>query len=421
MRDRVILHSDMNCCYASIEHLYHPEYAGQPLAVGGDPEERHGIILTADYGAKKYGVKVGMALWQALECCPNLIIVRPRMDLYLRFSRMAREIYREYTDLVEPFGIDECWLDVTDSEALKGDGLKIAEEIRGRMKAELGITVSVGVSYNKIFAKLGSDYKKPDAVTTMYREEVPGKVWPLPASDLLYVGSATKRRLAHMGILTIGDLAHAEVRYLEAELGKMGWVLHGFANGYDETPVALEGTEPPIKSVGNTMTTPKDLTTDEEVKVTFYCLAESVGARLRENGFCCGGIEIWVREAADGLPGFSRQMGLPIPTNITGELAEHAFALFHREYDWRHPVRGLGIRGIRLSISGNWEQPDLFTDVERRNHLKQADVAVDEIRKRFGYGSVQRGLMYRDRLLAEQNIKEEHVVYPHAYRRDKGQ
>ena len=208
MGDRVILHSDINCCYASIEHLHHPELAGKPLAVGGDPEARHGIVLTADYIAKKYGVKTGMALWQAKQVCPDITFVSPRMDLYLRFSRMAHEIYAEYTDRQEPYGIDECWLDVTGSSSLKGDGLLIAQEISRRMKSELGITVSVGVSFNKIFAKLGSDYKKPDAITTMYKSEFKQKAWSLPVADLLYVGKSTNRKLALFGIKTIGCLLY---------------------------------------------------------------------------------------------------------------------------------------------------------------------------------------------------------------------
>ena len=222
MGDRVILHSDINCCYASIEHLHHPELAGKPLAVGGDPEARHGIVLTADYIAKKYGVKTGMALWQAKQVCPDITFVSPRIDLYLRFSRMAHEIYAEYTDRQEPYGIDECWLDVTGSSSLKGDGLLIAQEISRRMKSELGITVSVGVSFNKIFAKLGSDYKKPDAITTMYKSEFKQKAWSLPVADLLYVGKSTNRKLALFGIKTIGDLARADEDVLNSHLGKIG-------------------------------------------------------------------------------------------------------------------------------------------------------------------------------------------------------
>ena len=219
--NRTILHSDCNCFYASVELLHHPELRGKPVAVGGDPEARHGIVLTADYTAKRYGVKTGMALWQAKQICQEIIFVPPRMDLYLRFSRMAQEIYADYTDKREPYGIDESWLDVTDSATLKGDGFHIAQEISSRMKKELGITVSVGVSFNKIFAKLGSDYKKPDAITTMYEDEFQRKAWCLPVSDLLYVGNATNKKLYSMGIRTIGDLAESDETLLVRKLGKI--------------------------------------------------------------------------------------------------------------------------------------------------------------------------------------------------------
>ena len=327
MGDRVILHSDINCCYASIEHLHHPELAGKPLAVGGDPEARHGIVLTADYIAKKYGVKTGMALWQAKQVCPDITFVSPRMDLYLRFSRMAHEIYAEYTDRQEPYGIDECWLDVTGSSSLKGDGLLIAQEISRRMKSELGITVSVGVSFNKIFAKLGSDYKKPDAITTMYKSEYKQKAWSLPVADLLYVGKSTNRKLALFGIKTIGDLARADEDVLNSHLGKMGSILWSFANGYDDSPVKLENTHAPIKSVGNSTTTPKDLVCDEDVKIVLYILAESVAARLRENGFQCRVVEISVRD--NELFSFTRQKKIDHATNITGEIAAYAYQIFN--------------------------------------------------------------------------------------------
>ena len=209
---------------------------------------------------------------------------------------MAHEIYAEYTDKQEPYGIDECWLDVTGSSSLKGDGLLIAQEISRRMKSELGITVSVGVSFNKIFAKLGSDYKKPDAITTMYKSEFKQKAWSLPVADLLYVGKSTNRKLALFGIKTIGDLARADEEVLNSHLGKMGSILWSFANGYDDSPVKLENTHAPIKSVGNSTTTPKDLVCDEDVKIVLYILAESVAARLRENGFRCRGVEISVRD-----------------------------------------------------------------------------------------------------------------------------
>ena len=294
--NRTILHSDCNCFYVSVELLHHPELRGKPVAVGGDPEARHGIVLTADYTAKRYGVKTGMALWQAKQVCPDITFLPPRMDLYLRFSRMAQEIYADYTDKREPYGIDESWLDVTDSATLKGDGFHIAQEISSRMKKELGITVSVGVSFNKIFAKLGSDYKKPDAITTMYEDEFQRKAWCLPVSDLLYVGNATNKKLYSMGIRTIGDLAKSDETLLVRKLGKMGSILWAFANGYDESPVKLENTSAPVKSVGNSTTTPRDMETDEDFKIVLYILAESVAARLRENGFRCRTVEISVRD-----------------------------------------------------------------------------------------------------------------------------
>ena len=293
--DRIILHSDCNCFYASVEMLHHPELAGKPLAVGGDPEARHGIVLTANYIAKRMGVKTGMALWQARQACPDLVFVPPRMDLYLRFSRMAREIYLEYTDQVENFGCDEAWLAVERSRSIKGDGMTIAREISDRIKQELGITVSIGVSWNKIFAKLGSDYKKPDDITEISRENYKEIVWPLPASDLLYVGRSTERKLSRVGIHTIGELACAEPAHLQSFLGKMGLVLSAFANGLDDSPVSEDGYHAPVKSIGNSTTTPRDLTTDTDVKIILMALSESVAARLRKNGFCAGVVEISIR------------------------------------------------------------------------------------------------------------------------------
>ena len=413
MGKRVILHSDINACYAAIEHLHRPELNGKPLAVGGDPEARHGIVLTADYIAKKYGVKTGMALWQAKQVCPELNIVSPRMDLYLRFSRMAHEIYGEYTDLQEPYGVDESWLDVTASSSLKGDGYKIAKEISNRMKSELGITVSIGVSFNKIFAKLGSDYKKPDAITTMYQDEFKSKAWKLPASDLLYVGRSTNQKLCRLGIKTIGDLAETDESILQSQLGKMGSILWAFANGYDDSPVKVENTRAPIKSVGNSTTTPRDLENDEDVKNVLYILAESVATRLRENGFKCRVVEISVRD--NELLSFTRQHKISNATNITKEIAEEAYRIFKESYNWRKPIRSLGVRGADLVNDNYWEQIDLFSSVELREKQEKMDQTVDDIRRRFGFYSVQRGLMYRDRILSAVNAKEDHTVHPHGY------
>lgn len=428
MSGRVILHSDINACYASIELLHRPELRGKPLAVGGDPEARHGIVLTADYVAKRRGVKTGMALWQAKQVCPDITFVPPRMDLYLRFSKMAHEIYAEYTDRQEPYGIDESWLDVTDSATIKGDGLRIATEISRRMKAELGITVSIGVSFNKIFAKLGSDYKKPDAITTMYENEFQSKAWSLLVGDLLYVGRSTESKLRSIGITTIGDLARCEEGILRAKFGKMGSILWAFANGFDDSPVRIENTAAPIKSVGNSTTSPRDLETDEDVKIVLYVLAESVAARLRENGFQCRTVEIWLRDK--DLVSFTRQRKVDNATNITKEIAEAGYALYKANYKlpadqsekassdgslFQKPLRSIGIRGADLVNDNYWEQLDLFSDPMLREKQKKMDAAVDSIRGRFGFYSIRRGLMFGDTVLSAVNAKEDHTVHPHGY------
>ena len=410
---RTILHSDANCFYASVEHLHHPELEGKPIAVGGDPESRHGIVLTADYIAKKHGVKTGMALWQAKQVCPELTFISPRMDLYLRFSRMAHEIYGDYTDLQEPYGIDESWLDVTASASVKGDGYKIAEEISNRMKKELGITVSIGVSYNKIFAKLGSDYKKPDAITTMYENEFQSKAWVLPVSDLLYVGRSTNHKLARFGIRTIGDLARSDEKMLNLQLGKMGSILWSFANGYDGSLVKMENTQAPIKSVGNSTTTPRDLLTDEDVKLVLYMLSESVASRLRKNGFRCRVVEISVRD--NELYSFTRQHKSRNATNITGEIAEEAYRIFKENYTWHKPIRSVGVRGADLVTDNYWEQIDLFCSMEKREKMMKMDGAVDDLRRRFGYFCIQRGIMYQDKVLSALDAESSHTVHPHGY------
>lgn len=413
MGERTILHSDINCCYAAIEHLHHPELEGKPLAVGGDPESRHGIVLTADYIAKGYGVKTGMALWQAKQVCPNITFISPRMDLYLRFSRMAHEIYADYTDKQEAYGIDESWLDVTESVNIKGDGYKIANEISRRMKSELGITVSIGVSFNKIFAKLGSDYKKPDAITTMYKDEFKTKAWALPVSDLLYVGRSTTAKLSRFGIKTIGDLARTEERFLISQLGKMGSVLWAFANGYDDSPVKKENTFAPIKSIGNSTTTHRDLVNDEDVKIVLYMLAESVAHRLRKNGFKCRVVEISVRD--NDLMSFTRQHKINNATNITEEIAKEGYRIFKENYKWNKPIRSFGIRGSDLVNENYCEQLDFFTDADFRERLQIVDNAVDDIRRRFGYFAVQRGLMYQDKALSHLDCEAEHTVHPHTF------
>ena len=407
--DRVILHSDMNNCYASIELLHRPELRGKPLAVGGDPEARHGIVLAKDQLAKKAGVKTGMALWQARQVCPEIVFVPPRMDLYLRFSRLAHEIYGEYTDQQEAFGVDESWLDVTGSCSLKGDGMAIAETISGRIKRELGITVSIGVSWNKIFAKLGSDYKKPDAITRFGRDNYKELIYPLPASDLLYVGSKTDAKLARYGIRTIGQLAEADPKFLHSVLGKMGYVLSAFARGEDRTPVNKENAEAPIKSIGNSTTTPRDLVNDTDVSIIVHLLAESVSARLRENSFLCNVVEISIRDNESSS--FTRQKKVSAPTDITKEIADSAMELFRANYRWNKPIRSIGIRAASLCPANTPWQINMFIDPDRRERQQRMDRAVDEIRRRFGFYSIQRGISMSDKTLKSLNAKEDNTVH----------
>ena len=303
---------------------------------------QHGIVLTANYVAKRKGVKTGMALWQAKQVCPDLIFVPPRMDLYLKFSSMLREIYSEYTNQVEPYGCDEAWLDVTDSSLLKGDGRKIAEEINRSVKKELGITVSIGISWNKIFAKLGSDYKKPDGITEFNRTNYRELIWKLPVSDLLYVGRSTNRTLQKYGIRTIGELARTDPSFLERQLGKMGLVIFSFANGWDDSPVAAESYHAPIKSIGNSTTTPRNLECDQDVQIILMALAESVAARLRKHGFRCNVVSISIRD--NELYHFSRQKKIQEPTDITDEIMRAAYQLFKENYHWSRPIRSLGMQ-----------------------------------------------------------------------------
>lgn len=413
--ERVILHSDINSCYANIELLHHPELRGKPVAVGGDPEARHGIVLAKDEIAKKCGVKTGMPLWQARQLCPEINFLPPRMDLYLRFSRMAHEIYGQYTDMQQAFGIDESWLDVTGSCALFGDGYEIAKDISRRMKEELGVTVSIGVSWNKIFAKLGSDYKKPDAITVISKENYKKLVWKLPASELLYVGRSTNEKLRKININTIGDLAKADPEFLKRRLGKMGLILHSFANGTDTSKVLQEDYSAPIKSIGNSTTTPRDLICDEDVWLIVNVLSESVARRLRENGFKCSVVEISVRDV--DLHTFTRQRKISSPTNITEEIAAEAFSLFKENYTlaFQKPIRSLGVRGAGLLVADMPIQTDLFMDNERRLKQEKMDEAVDYIRKRFGYHSIQRAVMYTDKSLSKINPREDHTVHPHGY------
>ena len=410
---RHILHCDMNCFYASVEMQRHPELRDKPLAVCGSQEDRHGIVLTANYIAKPYGVKTGMAIWQAKQRCPNLVTLPPDMSEYIRISRYAREIYEDYTDQVEPFGLDENWLDVTGSVGLYGSPMTIAREISSRIKSELGITASIGVANNKITAKLGSDYKKPDAITRIEQDNYKEIVYPLPVEDLLYVGPATSKKLRAIGIDTIGRLAECPEDVLQRRLGKMGLVLSMFAKGRDVSPVQKTDHIPNVKSVGNSATTPRDLVSEGDVQLMLLLLAESVCSRMRELASRCTVVEIYVRDTE--LRSMLRQRKLPAPSCSSQELAEVGLELFRRNYHWERPIRSIGLRGAGLVEAVGTVQMSLYAEDQRRDKWERIDRAVDHLRQRYGYMSVRRALLDTDPRLGHINVRDDHTVHPVGY------
>lgn len=415
-KDRTILHVDMNCFYASCEMAYHPKLQGKPIAVCGDPERRSGIVLTASYPAKRMGVKTGMPLWEAQQHCRDIIFVPAHYDLYTRYSGYTREIFLRYSDQVEPFGLDEAWIDCTGSWQIHGDGPTIAKKMSDTVKDELGITCSIGVSWNKTLAKLGSDYKKPDATTIISRDNFKKIVWLLPASDLLYVGSKTAAKLSNYAIHTIGDLAQTNPKFLQEKLGKVGVMLWQFANGMDSAPVAkyeYKDVIAPIKSIGNSWTAPRDLLTDEDVWIVILLLAESVAARLRENHFRCRGVEVTLRDSS--LFSFERQCKLQQPTMQEQEIAKAAYKLYKKNYRWGEHLRSIGVRAIDLRPETEPCQISFDCSAEKQEDLEKLESAIDNVRGRFGYYALQRGVMYCDRALSHCDAKGDHTIHPHGY------
>ena len=417
--DRIVLHVDMNCFYASVEMAERPELRGLPVIVGGDEENRHGIVLTASYPAKRRGVKTGSALWEARKACPNAIIVPPRYGLYMRYSHLARTIYNQYTDLVEPFGLDEAWLDVTDSVCLQGgDALLLAREISERMVTELGVTVSVGVSWNKIFAKFGSDYDKPDGLTCITRQNACSIVWPAPVRDLLYVGPATARKLNHLGILTIGQLAQADDELIRRTLGKMGSVVQAFARGQDTSPVrtydpAARDIHHEVKGVGNGITCPFDVEDERTARQVIWLMGESVAQRLRAHGLAARTISAFGRDFAT-LASRSKQTTLSRPTQLTSEICATAADLLVSDWDFAHgaKVRGVGVRASNLVPASSSVQLDIWGEEERRLRMLSLDNTVDELRFRFGNHAVRRLSELSDQRLSTLDPARDNVVHP---------
>lgn len=390
MADRVILHCDLNCFFASVELLSHPEIQDLPVAVCGDPDSRHGIILAKNEPAKKLGVQTAETIWQAKQKAPGLILLPPHHSLYREYSKKINAVYGQYTDLVEPFGIDESWLDITGSMHLfGGDPKSIADGIRNRIREEFGLTLSVGVSFNKIFAKLGSDYKKPDATTVIPRETWQDIVWPLPVGDLLFVGHSAQKILGQYGIKTIGQLAACKRETLETLMGKLGGQLYDYANGLDRSPVRPQHQQEQVKSVGNGTTFPQNLTKWEEVRTGLSVLSDSVAMRLRKHGLYCGGVSVTIRYA--DFKQFSRQKRLSSPTHLMRDIYEAAAELTQSAWHAPDPIRALTVTALYLTGSdASYEQLDLLGEKVQIKNEKQEKLesAMDAIRGKYGKGSI---------------------------------
>ena len=391
--ERTILHCDLNCFYASVELRDHPELRHLPVAVCGDPTSRHGIILAKNEPAKAFGVQTAETIWQAKRKCPDLLLLPPHHHEYRRVSKLVNALYQEYTDRVEPFGVDESWLDVTSALHLfGGDGRTLADTLRRRIREEFGLTISVGVSYNKVFAKLGSDYKKPDATTVITRSDMERMVWPLPVGALLFVGRATQRTLEPYGVKTIGDLAAFDPNSLEALLGKLGRQLHEYANGLDAEPVALANAWAPPKSVGNGLTFSKNLTTWEEVKAGVALLADHVAMELRTNAMVCRTLQVTLRDPK--FKDICRQRPLPLPSQFARELTGEAMEIIKSSWKPGSPIRALTVTAQNLCPQEEaWEQVSLFPGPDTQAREKQArlGIALDSIRARYGEGSISMG------------------------------
>lgn len=392
--ERAILHSDLNCFYASVEMMLDPSLRGKAVAVCGSTEDRHGIVLAKSEKAKKAGIKTGMVNWEARQLCKDLIVVPPQYDQYLKYSKLTQAIYQRYTDLIEPFGMDECWLDVTGSRMVCGDAMTIAEDIRRSVREELGLTVSIGVSYNKIFAKLGSDMKKPDAITEIRRDTFQEKVWPLHCSEMIYCGRATTAKLANFGIHTIGDVAKTDPSFLKQLLGVNGVALWRYANGTDSSRVMHRDFVSPVKSVGHGITCVADLVNEEEVWKVTLALCQDIGHRLRLHELSARGVQIAVR--GNDLFGSQFQCKLPFKTQLPSEIGSAAFRLFQERYRWSSKVRAVTVRAIDLVPQNEADQLSMFVDTERLTRREKLEDAIEELRGRFGKHAITYGILLGD-------------------------
>lgn len=389
MADRKILHCDLNNFFASVSLLYNPTLYNLPIAVTGNEKERHGIILAKNEIAKSYGVKTAEAIWEAKAKCPNLVTIPAMYDKYYEFSKKAQQIYAKYTDQIEPFGIDECWLDVTGSTMLFGSEIEIAHKIKREIKEKLGITVSVGVSFNKIFAKLGSDMKKPDAVTVISRENFKEKVWPLPINDLLFVGKSTAEKLNKSGIFTIGDVSLLTKESLKKLLGKNGEMLYSYALGEDKSPVVTPTKNDKPKSIGRSVTPPQDINNNEDVWKIFLNIAEDIARQLNRHELYAATVQVHTRTSTLLVKEFSHTLSKP--TNISIQIAKTGMELFKQNYQWSISLRSVGLRVTNLKDNNFAEQLDLFQNDSTPDKKDEIiENSLNTVRQKFGNKSIKR-------------------------------
>lgn len=381
---RAILHSDANCFYASVEAVLNPDLRGKAVAVCGSEEDRHGIVLAKSERAKKAGVTTGMPCWEARNKCPDIIIVKPHFEYYSKFSKLLHQIYQRYTDYIEPFGLDECWLDVTKS--LKGP-MEIAEEIRQAVKDELGLTVSIGVSFNKVFAKLGSDLKKPDAITEITEENFKEKVWGLPCGDLLYCGRAMVEKLNRIGVKKIGQIAELSHEYMAKKYGKAGSDLWMYASGLDNSEVAHKDHYEPAKSVGHGITCVSDIRRLDDAYKVIYALSQDIGYKLRAMKLRARGISLVIKYKDLSYQAYQEK--LENPTQDEGFISKIACNILKKHYDPMHIIRALTVTAINLENENANEQINMFFDYENREKQERLNKVLDTIKSEFGKDAIK--------------------------------
>lgn len=408
--ERAILHCDLNNFYASVEMALNPKLKGKAIAVCGREEDRHGIVLAKSEKAKKYGVKTGDVIWQAKNKCRDLIVLEPNFDEYVKYGKAVRQIYYEYTDLIEPFGLDECWLDITASKDIYGSDYELAYKLKEQVKREMGLTISIGVSFNKVFAKLGSDLKKPDGITVIRKDNFKDKIWCLPASDMLWVGRSTARVLKDYGIETIGELANTSADFLVSVFGKNGYSLWKCANGKEDSIVSPFEYTPEVKSIGRGCTLSSDLETDNDVWKIILSLSHNVSKHLREDEFVASGVQITVK--SNDLKSVQFQKKLDFATQNAKEIAENAFNLYLERYDKKLPVRALTIRAIDLYPYDIVQQLNIFFDINKHIRHEIIEETVLALNRRYGkFTVIEATLLNENRMPTN---KTDEVLLPSA-------